>query len=128
MSAELKGNLGERLKLSFRRVETWGDMRLNCNFKSDWAEIEIDVLVETGRLSDFSKDLRLLTELNTGNATFINADGNCEIDCVATPNGRIKVNCHLMPDMISDSVFHTSFLVVPIEGVSFASQIINLKC
>lgn len=124
--AELKGEIGERLAFSFFRKESWGDVRLFGIFKSAWVELKIEVLTEKFRLKDFSEKLQLLSAHNSESATFINADGNCEIACTSLPNGKVEVVAHLMPDMTSDSLLHTSFQTLSGDCYMFGLQIMRL--
>jgi hypothetical protein len=45
---------GEKLWLIIVRIESWGDLRLVCAFKSGWVNVEIPLLSEIARLTDFA--------------------------------------------------------------------------
>lgn len=123
--ARINGSNGEMLALHARHTENWGDERFTCLLQKPWIRAEVSVLSSRERIKNFFNQLCSFEGNRESKASFINEDGNCEIEFISKPFGKAEVLILLLPNMIESDKVNATFEVLLDDIQSFAFQIKN---
>lgn len=92
--------------------------------KADWFEASVLFEASSGRFIEFIGDIKDVLRSGAGSASFINEDGNFELDIKLTVLGRVDLWVVLCKDMIDDSHIKYSF---PSDRTSLEFFLKNLE-